>query len=758
LVNTLTGSLGRAVRLETDNIAVVGNYLNTDGSASLGGDDTVGVILSDSAVSVIGGAAGADRNLFGGVTGVRVDNGSGNLIRNNYFGVTSGGSTALSGLPTNGYAVDLCNYICTSSHSNTIRDNVITGFYTGIGLGATTALNDIKGNRIGIGADGTTKLSNGYGLYIQASDSNVIGGTSSADRNVISGNTHNIYLTNLAAEKPDSNVIQGNYIGTTADGLGRTTAYGDTTRDIEGISIDIGDGNVIGGTLPGSGNLISGNGTGIFLGSESAGTFIRGNLIGVDATGNAGMRQLKDIEINGGSANIGDSVTPGNNVISGADLGIAIESSTGTTIYGNRIGVGQFGEAHASDGWGIELNTASSATIANNWIGFNNIDGVYISSTSNAGVLSSGNCFTGNAGYGVESMNTGTPAPLGSNWWGSATGPTHSGNPGGLGDAVTDHVTYSGFLGKAPAACQRAAADFDGDSKSDLGYFHSTTGLWGILRSASGHDYSSPRYFTWGASSDLAVAGDYDGDRIADPTVRRPPAGGMSAAYLILRSTTGYSYGLALTVPAGWPGLGDTPVPGDYNADGISDPAIWRGNTGVWIIPLSPAFSSFAFYSWGAVGDKPIGADVDGDGKTDIGYWRPSTGVWGFLQSSMGYSYASPLFFSWGTSGDIPVMADYDGDGYADPAVVISPAGGMSQAYRILLSSAAYSPASSVTVPAGWPGLSDTPAPGDYDGDGKADPAIWRGNTGVWIVPLSSGSYTTYLFRAWGATGDQVAR
>jgi hypothetical protein len=173
---------------------------------------------------------------------------------------------------------------------------------------------------------------------------------------------------------------------------------------------------------------------------------------------------------------------------------------------------------------------------------------------------------------------------------------------------------------------------------------------------------------------------------------------------------------------------------------------------------MSPSFSSFAFYSWGAVGDKPIAADVDGDGKTDIGYWRPSTGVWGFLQSSMGYSYASPLFFSWGASGDIPAMADYDGDGYADPAVVIPPASGMSQAYRILLSSAAYNPASSVTVPAGWPGLSDTPAPGDYDGDGKADPAIWRGNTGVWIVPLSSGSYSTYLFRAWGAVGDQIAR
>ncbi|MDD8017939.1 MAG: right-handed parallel beta-helix repeat-containing protein [Bacteroidota bacterium] len=33
------------------------------------------------------------------------------------------------------------------------------------------------------------------------------------------------------------------------------------------------------------------------------------------------------------------------------------------------------------------------------------------------------------------------------NWWGSNTGPTHTGNPGGVGQTVTDNVNYSGFLG-----------------------------------------------------------------------------------------------------------------------------------------------------------------------------------------------------------------------------------------------------------------------------------------------------------------------
>ena len=313
-------------------------------------------------------------------------------------------------------------------------------------------------------------------------------------------------------------------------------------------------------------------------------------------------------------------------------------------------------------------------------------------------------------------------------------------------------------IGAVERVPPQTISDFESDGVSDIGTFHPATGLWGILESSEDFSYAAPRYYSWGVSGDIVAAGDYDGDGLWDPTVRRPPGGGQSAAYLMLLSTTGYNYGSSLTVPAGWPGLGDTPVVGDYNGDGKSDPAIWRGTAGVWIIPLSPSFNTYQFFSWGLTGDKPVGADVDGDGQTDIGYWRPSTGVWGFLQSSQGYSFASPLFFNWGTTGDIMVMADYDGDDLADPAVVIPPAGGQSRAYRILLSSQSYNPAMSVTIPAGWPGLGDTPVPADYDGDGLADAGIWRSTSGVWIIPKSSTNNTSYLFAAWGASGDLIAR
>ena len=319
-------------------------------------------------------------------------------------------------------------------------------------------------------------------------------------------------------------------------------------------------------------------------------------------------------------------------------------------------------------------------------------------------------------------------------------------------------TTYIGGTLKFRVTAEDPSADFDGDGPSDIGYFRASTGTWGILQSSEYFAYGSPLFFSWGQTGDVATPGDFDGDKKWDFAFRTPPSGGQSAAYRILLSSTGYDYATTLTVPAGWPGLGDTPVVEDYNGDGISDPAIWRANAGVWIIPLSPSFTTYEFHSWGQSGDIPIKGDFDGDGRADLGYFRPSTGEWGFLLSIFNYSYAFPLFFSWGTSADIPVMADYDGDGWGDVAVVIPPAGGQSRAYRILPSSTWWDPATSITVPAGWPGLGDTPVPGDYDGDGIADPAIWRASTGVWIIPKSSWDNTAYMFASWGATGDQLAR
>jgi hypothetical protein len=46
------------------------------------------------------------------------------------------------------------------------------------------------------------------------------------------------------------------------------------------------------------------------------------------------------------------------------------------------------------------------------------------------------------------------------------------------------------------------------------------------------------------------------------------------------------------------------------------------------------------------------------------------------------------------------------------------------------------------------------PVPGDYDGDGMVDPAVYRPSTGQWFILKSSTNYTTTLVVAWGSSID----
>jgi len=258
--------------------------------------------------------------------------------------------------------------------NNTIRDNILSGnITTGIGLRKSNN-NIIRGNKIGTDRTAMFAISNYYGIAIDSSANNIIGGNSATFRNIIGGNSYagiaiNSYLST-------GNSIKGNYIGINANGLLRS----DTISNYYGIAINESPGNTIGGTTAGERNIISGNiDAGIaMLGADVKNNSIKGNYIGTNITGSDSIPNANGILISGGSQNaIGGGAAGEGNVISGNTLAGMVLTYSGTrmnTIKGNLIGTNASGTVSLSNHTGIYIKSnANKNTVGGTTAGERNI-------------------------------------------------------------------------------------------------------------------------------------------------------------------------------------------------------------------------------------------------------------------------------------------------------------------------------------------------------------------------------------------------
>jgi hypothetical protein len=297
-----------------------------------------------------------------------------------------------------------------------------------------------------------------------------------------------------------------------------------------------------------------------------------------------------------------------------------------------------------------------------------------------------------------------------------------------------------------------APVDMDGDGKTDWVIIRTATQLGAPMMwycAMNSGRIESPMGWGWPPywnPHDYPLTGDFDGDGRDDIATWRPGPGDQGHFYVVNSAT------MTITV-VDLGTTGDNPmIVGDYNGDRRDDFAVYRKALGLkgpshWYYITEPG-THYTAIPFGQSDDVPAPGDYDSDRKDDLAvvhYSNNQTAVYHMLLSSGAYTTAE---FPLPANNSVPVPGDYDGDFHTDMAAATivdgeilwsylsSRTGEMHEAYW------GYAPGTNL----------DFLVPGDYDGDGRIDFAVWRKNIGRFYV-LTTGS-GEIIVKDWGGASS----
>jgi CSLREA domain-containing protein len=665
---------------------------------------------------------------------------------------------------------NLANVLNFIGGNSTVRGLVINRYTsTNTAILFQTNGNDVvEGCFIGTDATGTTDLNTGSdGVFIGTAN-NRVGGTTPAQRNIISGNdTFGIEITGSGAT---GNQVKGNYIGTNAAGTA------DLGNGSNGVHIFAAPNNTIGGTTVADRNVISGNdGSGVFIGNNTAtGNIVRGNFIGTDATGASALGNTGNgVVINAAPANkIGGTTTgAGNRIAFNGVGGVVVEASaTNNAILGNAaFQNGSLGIDLGSDG--VTANDANDAdTGPNNLQNFpvltgttkfganTNVQGTLNSTASTAFTLqffsnatcdASGNgegrTFLGSAnvttnGSGNVSFNLTLPATVAAGEVVTVTATDPNGNTSEfsacstastLGSCGSTSFAAAANFGVGTGPQSVAVGDFNGDGKLDLATANGSSDNVSVLLGNGAGSFGAATNFGAGTAPQSVAVGDFNGDGKLDLATANFTSDDVS----VLLGDGAGGFGAATNFGAGDGSI--SVAVGDFNGDGKQDIATVNTNSSNVSILLGNGAGSFGAATNFGVGTNPfvvVVSDFNRDGKLDLATANFNSNNVSVLLGNGAGSFGAATNFSAAISPQSVTVGDFNGDGKPDLATANFDSNDVS----VLLGDGAGGFGAATNFGAGSNPFSV--AAGDFNGDGKLDLAVANISSNNVSVLLGNGT------------------